>query len=388
MLAAAAGAALGAPAAYLLDPDRRWRRTAADTATHATRQGVDFAGKARRDLRNRAAGTAAATRARLSLTAPRGRRLERLVAVKVERACQQPHGIQVAAHDDAVTLTGPVLRDDAERVRRVLARTRGIGYLEDRLEIKERPEDLPAARGEGTTAATLDAFAAKPELLQQRWSPSTRLLAGTAGGGLVAYGLKRRGLAGALAGASGALLLSRAASNLRLGRVTGVGAGRDAVELHKSIQVDAPVERVWALWDGYERFPSFMRHVREVRVHDSRSHWKVEGPFGATVQWDAETTRREPPHRLAWRTLPGAAVQHAGMVELEPSGSGTRVRVALSYNPVAGAAGHAVASLLGGNPAKQLDDDLLRLKMLAETGKQPRDAARPEQPAPEPGGSA
>jgi uncharacterized membrane protein len=134
---------------------------------------------------------------------------------------------------------------------------------------------------------------------------------------------------------------------------------------------------VWALVDGYQRFPEFMTHVREVRAAgEGRSHWKVEGPLGTTVAWDAETTRREPPHRLSWKTVGASAVQHAGSVELEPADGGTRVRVRMAYNPVAGAAGHAVASLLGSNPKKQLDDDLLRLKTLAETGARPHDAAR------------
>ena len=117
--------------------------------------------------------------------------------------------------------------------------------------------------------------------------------------------------------------------------------------------------------------------MREVRTTgEDRSHWKVEGPLGVTVQWDAETTRREPPHRLSWKTVGGAAVQHAGSLQLEPADGGTRVHVRMGYNPVAGAAGHAVASLLGSNPKKHLDDDLLRLKTLAETGVRPHDAAR------------
>ena len=38
----------------------------------------------------------------------------------------------------------------------------------------------------------------------------------------------------------------------------------------------------------------------------------------------------------------------------------------LSYNPVVGAAGHAVAVMLGANPKKQLADDLLLMKCLLE----------------------
>jgi uncharacterized membrane protein len=376
LLAAAAGAGTAAVVTYLLDPDRgrRRRAMAANTVTHAAHEGADFTGKAGRDLRNRAAGAAAQTRNVLSFGPPSGEQLERRVRARINRVCRQPHRIDVAVRDDVVTLAGPVLREDAERVRRAVADMRGVGQLEDRLEVKEHPEDLPDAvrRGDGQVGGR-----PKPELLQDYWSPGVRLLAGAAGGGLACYGLARRDLVGAAAGGGGLLLLSRAATNLRVGRVTGMGAGRGAVQLQKTIQVDAPIEQVWELVDGYERFPEFMTHVREVRASgEGRSHWKVEGPLGTTVQWDAETTRREPPHRLSWKTLPGSAVQHAGSLELEPADGGTRVHVRMGYNPVAGVAGHAVASLLGSNPKKQLDDDLLRLKSLVEAGVRPHDAAR------------
>jgi uncharacterized membrane protein len=72
-------------------------------------------------------------------------------------------------------------------------------------------------------------------------------------------------------------------------------------------------------------------------------------------------------------------VQHAGVVRLEPvAGDRTRVEVTLSYNPVAGAAGHAVASILGADPKTRLDEDLLRMKTLLEKGRPPHDAAKPD----------
>jgi uncharacterized membrane protein len=145
--------------------------------------------------------------------------------------------------------------------------------------------------------------------------------------------------------------------------------------------IDAPVQAVWALWEDYEGFPRFMANVREVRrSQGGRSHWMVTGPLGATVSWDAEETRRVPNELLAWRSLPGAAVQHAGVVHLEPvAGDRTRIEVTLSYNPVAGATGHALASILGGaDPKKRLDEDLSRMKTLLEKGRPPHDAAKPD----------
>ena len=39
--------------------------------------------------------------------------------------------------------------------------------------------------------------------------------------------------------------------------------------------------------------------------------------------------------------------------------------------------GHAVARLFGADPKTEMDADLLRMKMLIENGRAPRDAARP-----------
>ena len=84
-----------------------------------------------------------------------------------------------------------------------------------------------------------------------------------------------------------------------------------------------------------------------------------------------------PNELLAWKTVEGASVEHAGLVRFEPDTDGTtRVRIRLSYNPPAGAFGHAVAALFGSNPKSRMDEDLMRMKTLIETGNLPRDAAQ------------
>jgi hypothetical protein len=41
----------------------------------------------------------------------------------------------------------------------------------------------------------------------------------------------------------------------------------------------------------------------------------------------------------------------------------------MSYNPPAGAIGHAIATLFGADPKRAMDEDMLRLKSLLEEGK-------------------
>ncbi len=120
-----------------------------------------------------------------------------------------------------------------------------------------------------------------------------------------------------------------------------------------------------------------MRNVREVRdLGDGRSHWIVTGPAGTEVEWDATITRLESNKVLAWKTVPGSIVEHAGIIHFQPNPDGsTRVHIRLSYNPPAGALGHVVASLFGADPKSEMDEDLVRMKTFIETGKLPRDAA-------------
>jgi uncharacterized membrane protein len=198
-----------------------------------------------------------------------------------------------------------------------------------------------------------------------------RLVAGLGGGWLMLSGLRRGGPLGLLKGLLGAGLALRTATNLPPRRLFGYGGGRRAIEVQKTVNIDAPVERVYQLWSNFGNFPRFMAHVREVRdLGGGRSHWKVAGPAGASVEWNAILTKQVANQLLGWRSADGEDVKSAGLVRFEPNpDGGTRVTVRLAYNPPAGALGHAVASLFGADPKRAMDEDLLRLKSLLEEGR-------------------
>jgi len=89
-------------------------------------------------------------------------------------------------------------------------------------------------------------------------------------------------------GAIGAGLLAAGTRKLGLRRLTGVGAGRRAVDVEDSIEVNAPLDRVFDYWERIDNFPKFMPSVLGVRaLGNCRSHWKVVGPLGRPVEWDA-----------------------------------------------------------------------------------------------------
>jgi uncharacterized membrane protein len=176
--------------------------------------------------------------------------------------------------------------------------------------------------------------------------------------------------------ALGGVLVVRSWSNVPLTRLAG-GAGRRAIDIRKTIYVQAPVEQVFATLADYEKYPSFMRNVRRVRKDsDVHSHWEVAGPAGSSVEWDSETTVSKPNELLAWRSVGNSTVAHAGIIRFERAGEGTRLDIQMTYNPPGGGLGHMVAKLFASDPKKELDEDLLRLKSFLESGVPPHDAAQ------------
>jgi len=120
-----------------------------------------------------------------------------------------------------------------------------------------------------------------------------------------------------------------------------------------------------------------MPDVRDIR-HDGDakiSHWEIAGPVGVPVRFEAQETSRVDGHEITWKTTEGQLIAHTGKIRVDPEPDvGSRIQVELSYNPVAGAIGHAIAKLFGADPKHKLDGDLQRLKNYIETGQQPTEA--------------
>jgi len=273
-----------------------------------------------------------------------------------------------------VALQGPVLAQEVESLRKRVASVRGVREVEDHLQVHEQAGDIPGLQGQPARRLS----GRRLDVMQTYWSPTTRLLAGATGGALAVYGAGRRSTGGATLSLIGLTLLARALTNIEMKRLFGVRAGRRAIDIQKTINLNAPVERVFSLWPDYKNFPYFMSNVREVKdLGDGRSHWIVAGPAGVPIEWEATISSYVPNEVLAWRTEPGSLIQHAGRVHFQsnPDGS-TTVTIRLTYNPGLGGVGHAVATLFGADPKSQMDDDLVRMKTFIETSKTPSDAAR------------
>jgi uncharacterized membrane protein len=69
-------------------------------------------------------------------------------------------------------------------------------------------------------------------------------------------------------------------------------------------------------------------------------------------------------------------VQHSGRILFEDHGDTTTAHIHMSYNPPAGAIGHGAAALMGFDLKSFLDEELMRMKSVIETGKFPARGSR------------
>jgi len=194
------------------------------------------------------------------------------------------------------------------------------------------------------------------------------------GAGFAARRANRKRLAVATAAVVGVTALDALCAQ-RLTAMTRVSAGSPdarSVRARKRITLDRPADALYRFWRDFTNHPKFMERVETVQVTgERRSHWRARGPAGTTVEWDSEVTEERPNELIAWRTLPGASIEHTGSVRFEPApgGRGTVVTVEMQYSPPGGAITAAAAKMLGYAPEQQLQEDLRRFKQLMETGE-------------------
>jgi uncharacterized membrane protein len=170
--------------------------------------------------------------------------------------------------------------------------------------------------------------------------------------------------------------------SVRLSRANGSEPAQEPpLHLKATITVRRDADALYAFWRDFERFPSFMAHLEEVRSSGpDRSHWTARGPLGMTAEWDADVTEDVQGERISWRSAEGSKIENSGTVRFvaAPADQGTEVHVELRYAIPGGAIGATLARLFGEEPAMQVKDDLRRFKQIVETGEVARSDGSPE----------
>jgi uncharacterized membrane protein len=143
-----------------------------------------------------------------------------------------------------------------------------------------------------------------------------------------------------------------------------------AQRVHESVEVQAPVGDIFAYWSNFENFSNFMQNVEEVRMTgEGTSHWRVKGPLGKSVEFEARTTEMDPNRGIGWNTLDGEVMTSGEIRFEEIQPDRTRVEVTMNYaDPPGGKAGEIVADVIS-NPEREMREDLQNFARLVERGE-------------------
>src|SRR5262249_25696599 len=163
------------------------------------------------------------------------------------------------------------------------------------------------------------------------------ILSAIGGGFLMSTGLRKRSLPGIAMALIGGEMLRRAVTGHShfyhaFGVRTapkGQGSETTSVPYELGIRVDSciniaqPRRELYRFWTDLSNLPRFMKNIISVQdLGGGRSHWIARGIAGRTLEWDAVIHNSKDNELIAWRTLPGSDVDHAGSVWFRDAADG------------------------------------------------------------------
>jgi uncharacterized membrane protein/CBS domain-containing protein/uncharacterized protein YwbE len=362
---------VGAGLMYLLDPDKGKRRRAGlrDRAVRLSNEASRQINKKGANLRNQFQGVWFEAERIFENETPTDEQLEGKIRARLGRLTSHPHAVKTTVENGKVVLSGLILADEVEPLLKAIGSIGGVNEIENNLKAHETAENISSLQGENRVRRTI------LERNAQNWSPTARILAALTGGSLIAFGVKKRNAFSSLGASVGTALLTRSAVNKPLAKL--FATKKKAIKIRKTINIDAPRERVFDVLSYPEYFPYFMSHVRSVEKTGEKQYlWKVDGIAGYPVEWTTEVTQIIPNELIRWENAGEKRNGQNGFLRFEKAGEGkTRLHVEMNYQPLAGTFGHFIAALFSRDPKSELDDDFLRLKAYVEKGRFPHDAA-------------
>jgi hypothetical protein len=182
-----ASAGVGATFMYLLDPERGRRRRALlrDKLVSVTRKAPRAIEVSARDLANRAQGLVAEAAAKITRDETPDEKIVARVRSELGRVVSHPGAIEVTAKDGIVCLTGPVLADEVDDLLAAVSAVPGVREVDNRLEVHETPDNVPALQGGKPRRRNSVGFLKKP---------AVRALTTAVGVALIIPSLKRKAL--------------------------------------------------------------------------------------------------------------------------------------------------------------------------------------------------
>ncbi len=105
--------------------------------------------------------------------------------------------------------------------------------------------------------------------------------------------------------------------------------------IEKSIEIEAPLERVFNYIKDLERQPEWMPNIKSHIITSDRkegvgitTHCITE-EGGRRIEWDSEVTEWEENRKIAWECKP--PLKNKGSFTLEPTDKGTKVIFEMEY---------------------------------------------------------
>ena len=133
-------------------------------------------------------------------------------------------------------------------------------------------------------------------------------------------------------------------------------------------EIQASVEKVWAVWSDLEAMPRWMRWIDSVVTLDDPdlTEWTLVAQ-GFRFQWKARITRRVEAQQLHWESVGGLPTR--GAVRFYPLGPDrTAVKLTVSYELPGVVAPLMEPGIMGGIVNRELQANLDRFRDLVEKG--------------------
>lgn len=202
---------------------------------------------------------------------------------------------------------------------------------------------------------------------------SGRIVGGMAlAGALIAYGMRRRGLAGFTSGIAGAGLLASIVAPRLAPRVRAAASAARPIDVEGSIVVHRPPAEVFAFFRNFEHFPLLGGMLHSVDdFDDGRSRWRVVGRDGSVLEWDVIVTKYVPKRVIAWESAGRGPVESSGVVRFHAIDDGaTCLEVSVHYLPRTAEAARILRPVAS-RPERRVRAAITRIEEAMQRAEQP-----------------
>ena len=100
-------------------------------------------------------------------------------------------------------------------------------------------------------------------------------------------------------------------------------------KIEKSVEIKAPVEKVFSMCADIEGYTNFMEGAKEItKINDTKYHWKME-TAGRMVEFDTEAVEITENKKIAWKSI--GDFKSTGFWTFSPSDEGASVTYVMDY---------------------------------------------------------